>query len=101
MLGLALNDLTSLERTVFLRHYLDGRSIKDMAAALDTSEGAVDQALRRAKRRLRARLKERGFTEADLRSLIAPPPAHFNHPIHNRIKTPNDCKDLKQFSVYP
>lgn len=78
--GSALSDLTSLERSVFLRHYLDGQSIKDLAAALDTTEGAASQLLYRARRRLRARLEERGVTEADLRSLIALLPRTFQSP---------------------
>jgi len=50
--GVARKDMTKLEYTVFFM-FLEGKSYKDIADDLNRSEKSIDNALRRAKEKVR------------------------------------------------
>jgi len=53
-LQLALTQLPKSERNILLMKYRDGKSIKEIAGKMDTSEGAMKMRLKRAKERARS-----------------------------------------------
>ncbi len=78
--------LTPLQRDLFYRHDLNGELISDIAASLHKTEKAVEEALRRARRRIQSKLAQQGMTRGDLEGLLttSTPP----HNMHNALLRP-------------
>lgn len=71
LIASAAADLTPLQRELFYRRYIVGELIGDIAVSLRKTEKAADQALRRARRRIRTKLEKQGFTEAEIRGYLS------------------------------
>jgi RNA polymerase sigma factor (sigma-70 family) len=70
----AIGELKPGQRRLLVAHYLEGRSIQELAAEDGRSPNAAEQALHRALVRLRGILARHGVDESEARSYLFPPP---------------------------
>ena len=68
----AINQLSHVQRQLFLRHHLGGEPILNLAADFQRSPHAVEQTLHRARHRLRLLLEKQGWSERELLACLAP-----------------------------
>ena len=60
-------------REYFLRHYVGGEAVVDIARTAGKAAHAVEQSLLRSRKKLRAELEKAGFSYSGLRQFLAPP----------------------------
>ena len=72
-LTVAVDLLCPRQKSCFLRHHVRGETIKEIAAAYHCTEHSIEQALLRARQRLRDLLARQECDEATLREYLLPP----------------------------